>query len=214
MKSDLTKEIVVGGASLLSIINLINPYVLPILGIAWESGKCLYEKANNKNVLYKNFYDYINFINKNHLIQENLKDPNLISGLISLYDFIMKQRFETKKLRAFGIFIGFVNSVDKQKFELERMYNILNLISSDAKTFISQTYNNSNYPERFDEGDSSNSVRLALLPLFKNVYEEDLGYELQSLGILKPYNNSFSAIKPYAYTTFGKDFIKLISGHI
>ena len=135
INSGLLKEVTVGLASVG--LSFIHPFFAPIPGIAWEGAKLLLTNTNANNVLKERFIEFLTFAGKNkELLKKNSTDSNAISGLISLYEFTMKQRFEKKRTKAFKIFLGLLNSSDRENFELERMYNTLNLMSlSDIQTF-------------------------------------------------------------------------------
>ena len=49
--------------------------------------------------------------------------------MIDLYYFTLSQRFEQKRQLAFGIFLGFLTDLHKEAFELERMFNTINLLN-------------------------------------------------------------------------------------
>jgi hypothetical protein len=87
------------------------------------------------NVIFSNRKnEFIKFLDDNYDLfqdKEILKNEHFISGLLILYQEIIKQRFEWKRQRMYGIFLGFANEKDKENFELERIYNTLNLMSQN-----------------------------------------------------------------------------------
>jgi hypothetical protein len=79
--------------------------------------------------------EFISFLNYNYeLLQEDeiLKNEHFVSGLGILYQEVIKQRFEWKRQRMYGIFLGFINESDKEFFELERMFYTLNLMDQES----------------------------------------------------------------------------------
>lgn len=92
------------------------------------------------NIILKDRKDgLIDFVTRiEDLLKENdiQNNPHVISGLIELYNFVMKQRFSKKVERGYGIYLGFLGTKDKEMLELERMYNTLNLISLKGLVFL------------------------------------------------------------------------------
>ena len=221
MSSDFIKEIIVGGSDLLVKMKLTTPYLngldeylSPALGIAWESGKLLLNLANSKNPLKQRFIEFIGFINKNkESIEQKLDDQNVISGLITLYEFTMKQRFEEKRLRAFGIFLGFINSDDKDNFELERMYNTLNLMNMKDIQFLAKYQKNiikSDFEGVFGVLVNSLQFTIDCVTDVKITVPIDKIHNLSSLGMFLmdvPHWDS----NRYILTDFGRDFIRWIN---
>ena len=80
------------------------------------------EKIHNKFI--KDFKDNISFFK-----EELFQNEHFVSCLVLTYNEMIKQRHEWKRDRIFGIFWGFVSENDKEKFELEKMYHVLNLMS-------------------------------------------------------------------------------------
>jgi hypothetical protein len=85
------------------------------------------------NILTSGFYDaidqfanaifsdrkneFISFLDDNYELlqdEEILKNEHFISGLGILYQETIKQRFEWKRQRMYGIFLGFVNEMIKK----------------------------------------------------------------------------------------------------
>jgi hypothetical protein len=88
------------------------------------------------NSVFKNRkMEFIKFLEDNSKLfqdEEIIGNNNFISGLAILYNEIIKQRFEWKRLRMYGIFLGFTSEKDKEFFELERMFYTLNLMSEES----------------------------------------------------------------------------------
>jgi hypothetical protein len=166
--------------ALVGIVSLVNPALSVSLGISWEVAKSIINESYENEAIKSRLIEVLKFIGENKTIIENdiLKNnPHTISGLIILYENIVKQRFEWKRERIFGIFLGFLNQNDKENFELEKMYNILNLMSlTDLQTLhLFETNGRIN----FHRGDVQG-------PLDEKNINELLS--LLALGIIKPFN--------------------------
>ncbi len=132
--------------------------------------------------------EHIDLLNNN----EVLNNEHFISGLIILYKQILEQRFETKRQRAYGIFLGFISSEDKEMFELERMYNTLNLMSeNDIKKLFrwAGSISLSQYSSNTDNFTNLISLGLVSMEFKKNSYFNDfsmdemvISYNLSTYG--------------------------------
>ena len=112
---DTLKKLIVGGSDFLTTANILDPYMSPSLGISLEVGKLLLNKTSNSHPLQKNYIEFLTFVGKNQVsVEKNLPHVHCVSGLVTLYEFTMKQRFEEKRFQAFSIYLGFLNSKHKK----------------------------------------------------------------------------------------------------
>jgi hypothetical protein len=83
LDSNFAKEIIAGGLS--TGLSFINPLFAPIPDIAWEGARLLLDKIDSKNILQVRLIEFLTFVGDNKdVIENNLVDPNSISGLITL----------------------------------------------------------------------------------------------------------------------------------
>ena len=203
-KLSFSKEILVGTAGALSALNFINPIVAPILGVAWESIKLINE-SETINPLKQNFIEYLSFIAKNKTyFSKNQTDSDVVIGLSILYQEVMKQRFEYKRYRAYGIFVGFLILKNRETFELERIYNTLDLMNIDEILLLEKLYEESYL--FYDVNEIFETYKGDKIEKWKLIYEENMEelIHIQSLGIITEINSKRKINK---ITKFGNQFI-------
>ncbi len=174
---------------------------------SYLTGKTIYEKVNYNKILKFLFLEFMEFLekNKNFLKEELFENEHFVSGLIITYSEIMKQRFEWKRQRIFGIFLDFINQEDKENFELERTFNVLNLISLEDLKIFMLILKKEEY------------INLRILVISNNSELMTCNY-LTSLGIIvnedksefKFMKDTLGMSEKFFTTNFGNYFVKLI----
>lgn len=157
--------------------------------------------------------EFILFI-QNNILLENFRDEKFIDGLAITFENYLRQRVEFKRSVIKSVFLGFVNSNEKDNFELERYYDILNKINKKQVEILKLA--------------SKKDVVLAKLDLLNEDYHNDyfdFKY-LEFLGILSSYSDRevrefseesiFSGAKlcgeeKTCFTEFGLEFIKYVT---
>ena len=100
--------------------------------------------------------------NEQHFIIELINNECFISGLALIFRQVIEQYSEYKRSRIYSIFLEFTDSEDKESFELEKMYNTLNLLSINDLEVL-KTCNDSEFIETFVPAKSLNKRKLESL---------------------------------------------------
>lgn len=182
--------------------NLYKIAIKPSLNIATAGYYDIIDQLS-QSILKDRKQEFLKFISENIDLLDNpevYNDKDFISGLVTLYEFTMRQRFEQKRFRAFGIFLGFVNSNDKITFELERMYATLNLMTIKDIKLCLEMPEWQWYPavKLGNHSNVSNEFTTSHFPLLQEMWH------LINLGILFAANTN----NTYVLSEFGKNFIK------
>jgi len=87
---------------------------------------------SNHQIIQKNrAKEFLEFIktNEQYFVVELIHNECFISGLALTLKQVIEQYSEIKRQHIYNIFLGFTKAEDKEKFELEKLYFTLNLIS-------------------------------------------------------------------------------------
>jgi|LakMenEpi03Aug12_release.lakeMendotaPanAssembly.Ray.scaffolds.fasta_scaffold247111_2 hypothetical protein len=87
--------------------------------------------SNHQTIQKKRAEEFLEFIKENEqkFTVELINNECFVSGLALTLREIIQQYSEIKRVKIYSIFLGFVESEDKENFELEKMYHTLNLMS-------------------------------------------------------------------------------------
>jgi hypothetical protein len=121
--------------------------------------------------------------NKEKLTEEIFKSECFVSRLALTFDKVLREYSDIKRQHIYNIFLGFCTSEDIEKFELEKMYHTLDLMSIEDLEHLTYFKH-----DKFLKGDISDSIS-----------------SLTSLGIVKQLNLELGH---YTLTEFGEKFKK------
>lgn len=178
-------------------------------------------KGGVGNIREKRAEKFIYFLQTNIDITY-FKDEQFVDGLGITFEQYLKQRNEDKRVMIQRIFLGYITSDDKINFELERLYNLLNLLSNyhfyilkniQNKKFI--VVKNSEWNEiesNYDEIKYLQSLGLLCVEQ-KHSIENDIQTEERNdeHGGYSTTADSFLDIEEtYSLSVFGEDFLNFI----
>jgi hypothetical protein len=129
---DIKKELFLATASIIG-----NPTFILVAGTAWEVGKMVYEKSNNSlsKHIYEVTHEFLLALSQNQekILQEIDNDSSISIASAKLYQAMIQQRFKIKRQKAINILRDFVytKKEERDKFEIEKMYHVLDLLSLD-----------------------------------------------------------------------------------
>jgi len=187
--------------------------------------------SNHQTIQKKRAEEFLEFMKKNEqkFTVDLIKNECFVSGLALTLREVIKEYSNIKRAKIYSIFLGFTDLEDKESFELEKMYNTLNLISVDDLEVL-QAFSS----KKFKEGDShfsqKNSVErysgLISLGIIKSTVEfkekKGLDFKLSTklkkepilVEYTKELNNHFDKVNfteqiiHYDFTKFGRKFSK------
>lgn len=89
--------------------------------------------SNHQAIQKKRAEEFLEFMKKHEqkFTVELINNECFVSGLSLTLKEVIKQYSDLKRAKIYSIFLGFTDSKDKEDFELEKMCNILNLLSFD-----------------------------------------------------------------------------------
>lgn len=79
--------------------------------------------------------EFVTIIQKNISLEQS-NNPQIMDGVSIAFEEFVRQRNKEKRKLIENIFLGYVTEKDKEKIELERMYQIVNQISLDSLQFL------------------------------------------------------------------------------
>lgn len=169
--------------------------------------------------------------NKQKFTVNLINNECFISGLTLTLQEIVQQYSDLKRTKIYSIFLGFTDSEDKENFELEKMYNTLNLASLNDLEIL-QTFSSRKFKEKDSHFSQKNSVErysgLIALGLIKSTTEFKerkgldfkLNMKLRKDPVLAEYtkelNKHLNKIKfteqtiHYEFTSFGRRFSEYV----
>ena len=171
---------------------------LPGLNIAWGLSKALYGaglKLREQRAL-----EWVEMVrdNPSAFTESILQDVKFQDGFVYALERYIREKSENKRAAMRAIFLGFAQPSNQDRFELERMYHVLSILSLQDMTVLKNV----------------DATRID----FHQVYEQTADkneniYNLVNAGIL--ISDYSSRIGPIAapfikVTEFGKDFIKFL----
>ena len=171
---------------------------LPGLNIAWGLSKALYGaglKLREQRAL-----EWVEMVrdNPSAFTESILQDVKFQDGFVYALERYIRENSENKRAAMRAIFLGFAQPSNQDRFELERMYHVLSILSLQDMTVLKNV----------------DATRID----FHQVYEQTADkneniYNLVNAGIL--ISDYSSRIGPIAapfikVTEFGKDFIKFL----
>lgn len=171
---------------------------LPGLNIAWGMSKVLYGaglKLREQRAL-----EWVEMVkdNPSAFTETILQDVKFQDGFVYALERYLREKNENKRKIMRTIFLGFAQSVKQDKFELERMYHVLSILSlGDIKVMKDVDIMRTDFHQVYEQTADKN----------ENVYN------LVNVGILMlDYSSRFGPIAaPFIKVTeFGKDFIKFL----
>ncbi len=191
---------------------------------AWYSAIGLYGVYMEYNQDKVN--SFIKFIEENPsvFLNEIVEAEDFREGFLITFEKFLKIRGEKKRETVKRIFLGFTASNDKEKFELERMYDCLEKISMQHmvlfkliqkhKGYYRVMYNDgdgfgSTYDPRYDE-----MRYLVSLGLLQSISEAEIeeDSELTYEGTLKE-KTALKQEESVAFSEFGKKFIEFVNNN-
>lgn len=201
--------------------------IIPGLNIAWGLSKALYGagiKLREQRALewVEMVRDNPDVFNKQILSSENFQDAFVYS-----FEKYISERNDDKRKIIKKIFLGYSQSNDLEKIEIERMISLLSLVSLKGLELL-KILNEISNPEVFKNNqlsdhlttylvnDSNNNPGKYNLPPNSNIREiwADAETDLISIGILRTYNIprwGGSNHNDYDLSNTGREFIKYIS---
>ncbi len=201
--------------------------IIPGLNIAWGLSKALYGagiKLREQRALewVEMVRDNPTVFNKQILSSENFQDAFVYS-----FEKYISERNDDKRKIIKKIFLGYSQSNDLEKIEIERMISLLSLVSHKGLELL-KILNEISNPELFKNNklsdhlttylvnDSNNNPGKYKLQPNSNIREiwADAETDLISIGILRTYNIprwGGSNHNDYDLSNTGREFIKYIS---
>ncbi len=171
---------------------------LPGLNIAWGLSKALYGaglKLREQRAL-----EWVEMVrdNPSAFTETILQDPKFQDGFVYALERYIREKNEEKRNAMRAIFLGFAQSSNQDRFELERMYHVLSILNTTdflvlKDVNVSRTDFHQVYEQTTDKNESI--------------------YDLVNAGILmSDYSSRVGPISaPFVKVTeFGKDFIKYL----
>ena len=171
---------------------------LPGLNIAWGLSKALYGaglKLREQRALER-----VEMVrdNPSAFTKSILQDAKFQDGFVYALERYIREKNENKRIAMRAIFLGFAQSSNQDRFELERMYHVLSILSlEDMRALKDVDVTRADFHQVYEQTADKN----------ENVYN------LVNAGILM--SDYSSRIGPIAapfikVTEFGKDFIKFL----
>ena len=171
---------------------------LPGLNIAWGLSKALYGaglKLREQRAL-----EWVEMVrdNPSAFTKSILQDAKFQDGFVYALERYIREKNENKRIAMRAIFLGFAQSSNQDRFELERMYHVLSILSlEDMRALKDVDVTRADFHQVYEQTADKN----------ENVYN------LVNAGILM--SDYSSRIGPIAapfikVTEFGKDFIKFL----
>ena len=171
---------------------------LPGLNIAWGLSKALYGaglKLREQRAL-----EWVEMVrdNPSAFTKSILQDAKFQDGFVYALERYIREKNENKRIAMRAIFLGFAQSSNQDRFELERMYHVLSILSlEDMRALKDVDVTRADFHQVYEQTADKN----------ENVYN------LVNAGILM--SDYSSRIGPIAapfikVTEFGKDFIKFM----
>lgn len=171
---------------------------LPGLNIAWGLSKALYGaglKLREQRAL-----EWVEMVRDNpSVFTENiLKDTAFQDGFVYALENFIKERGDNKRNMMKKVFLDYATSADRKNFELERFYNVLNLLSYDDIQVLRDVDIKKEDFHQVYEGSKDKNENI---------------YNLVNVGILM--SDYSSRVGPIAapfikITKFGRDFVKYL----
>lgn len=171
---------------------------LPGLNVAWGLSKALYGaglKLREQRAL-----EWVEMVRDNpSVFTENiLKDTAFQDGFVYALENFIKERGGNKRNMMKKVFLDYATSTDREDFELERFYNVLNLLShEDVQVLRDVDIEKEDFHQVYEDSKDKN----------ENIYN------LVNVGILM--SDYSSRVGPIAapfikITRFGRDFVKYL----
>jgi hypothetical protein len=171
---------------------------LPGLNIAWNLSKALYGaglKLREQRAL-----EWVEMV-RDHpsaFTELILKDAKFQDGFVYALERYIREKKEERRKMMRAIFLGFAQSDNQDKFELERMYHVLSILNVDDINVLKD-------------------IDISKID-FQQIYKQSKDknepiYDLVNAGILiSDHRSRFGPIDtPFVKTTeFGKEFIKYL----
>lgn len=143
-------------------------------------------------------------------------------GFVYTFEQYLKQRNFKKRLLIQKIFLGYATSKDKQSFEFERMYDVINKLSVSQIEILKEKFSkgkritfwgNQKGAEEYHHGDLKYMEYLGLLILDRKVEIDNSsssvgGDDLDDLDV--DINSEYNEYETFTLSAFGGDFIKFI----
>lgn len=165
--------------------------------------------------------------NKKEFTPERLKTNDSQQAFVVTLENYLKIRQEEKLKIIKNIFLGYTKDINKEKFELERLYSIVSQISIEGLKFLHFIEQNI-----FKVGENKKELSRGLIGFFRNkenqskysinfeTVKERLS-ELQSLGIIRISGyatvadpESFQDNVSYSFTDFGLKLFSFLENNI
>lgn len=198
--------------------------IVPGLNIAWGLSKALY--GAGLKLRQQRALEWVEMVrdNPNTFCEEILRSENFQDAFVYSFEKYISERNEMKRQIIKKIFLGYAQSHDLEQFELERMTNILSMISLNGIKLlrILRGISNSTQKETLSESlleylvkDSNDSPEKYNLLPSSNIREiwNEAETDLISIGLLRTYNiprYNGSNYHDYDLSKLGKEIIKYI----
>lgn len=201
---------------------------VPGLNLAWNLSKALC--GAGLKLRQQRALEWVEMIRDNPEIfaKEILEQEEFQDGFVLSLEKYLLERNKNKREYIKNVFIGFTNSEQKQKFELERILNTISIISTEAIELISYI-DKKIIPEMEEEYELHNGQIVQRLSEkvqehFEDQKKErhetsqlrDTVAELISLGIFRSWTESYNTIggggssTEYNISIFGNKFTEYI----
>lgn len=182
------------------IISETSGLISEIIGISFiqKLVKILYEESNFYNYKEERFLEFIEYIKTNEQVFtiELIKNECFISGLSLTVNNVIEQYSKQKRFKIYRIFKEFVIEQNKEEFELEKMYFMLNLLSLNDLEFLDKI---DEYEREHEKITTSPEMQIEKPEVINSITS------LQSLGILFSIP-ALNGTNIYQITNFGQKF--------
>ena len=172
---------------------------LPGLNIAWGLSKALYGvglKLREQRAL-----EWVEMVRDNPSVftEDILKDTTFQDGFVYALENFIRERGGNKRGIMKKVFLDYAGSADRENFELERFYNVLDLLNyEDIRVLRNVDVGREDFHQVYEDTKDKN----------ENIYN------LVNVGILmSDYSSRVGPIAaPFIKTTkFGRDFVKYLT---
>jgi hypothetical protein len=218
--NDINKELVLAATATLTAG---NPVFIAAVGTSWEVSKKIYEESNS------NLQDHTSKVTHQFLmalyqdqdkILEEIKNDSAVSiAIAKLYDTMIVQRFEIKRQKAIIILRDFIYTKkdEREKFELEKMYHVLDLLSLEDLAVLNEFDGQLCLDEIVSSDVYAGLLSTGLIHLEIEYYKAKIDFEKDEFNSINPdmfdiIQNSLNDQIPqnmslrYELTTFGQKF--------
>lgn len=202
--------------------------VVPGLGIAWGLSKAVY--GAGLKLRQQKALEWVEMVRDNPVIftEQILGQAEFQDAFVYTLEKYIRERSDEKREVIERIFLGYASTLDRERFELERLVSTISLVSYDGLMLLGlleQLSSQSNYGKNLSEllkeylvTDSNNNQGKYALKPNENIREvwANAETDLISIGLLRTYNiarlggDGYVGYPDYDLSKLGKETIKYI----